>query len=512
MRCLPLVLLILLTGCADVAEVVLVGNQGPRIEVIAREATEPELLDFGDVQHGSQASVTLLIRNLGGEPLEIGAVNLSQSDFLDISDIRGLPGRLDPGASVDFDVVFNPPYDVHLESELTVSSSDPERPEVQVAIVGEGHAPTLRIEPDNFQFGTGVVGCDETLEVTLTNVGRAPLVLDEVTLTEDTGGQTFSLELEPTLGTEIAPGESVSSRIRWVSDDHLPDSASLQVRSNDPQGDKTATFAGSSLENDPVFDAWTADGSLELTLLFVVDVNDPDVRAELAAASVELFDMLLGVGFDARVAVLDGGGVFGAVDVLGAAPVVEFAALVGAAGSPTGRSLDATVDCFASGPCASGLPRSWADLHVVFVTDGAESSTALPTLGDYAATLRALRPVDVFLSAISGGGLGCSGVDVVAPPDGGLSTLSVGAGVPAEVCAQGWGDTLVQMARLSVPALDRFILTESPAEPTIEVSVDGALRTDWTFMGADNAVVFAPGAYPAVGDAVEVEYRMLACE
>ena len=85
-------------------------------------------------------------------------------------------------------------------------------------------------------------------------------------------------------------------------------------------------------------------------------------------------------------------------------------------------------------------------------------------------------------------------------------------GVPAEVCAQGWGDTLVQMARLSVPALDRFILTESPAEPTIEVSVDGALRTDWTFMGADNAVVFAPGAYPAVGDAVEVEYRMLACE
>ncbi len=245
--------LLLLSACADVEaeQPVLLGNQGPRIEVFAVAAEEPQLVDFGDVPAGSDAVATLVLRNAGGEPLAIGAVNMSSTDHLDVSDLQGLPARLDPGTEVDFDVRFAPPFDLRLEAAITVWSSDPERPEVSVDVVGDGLAPVLRMDPDDHDFGTQRVGCASEIEVTLENVGRAPLRLGVAHLEEDDLGVTYSLGNWPFEGTELLPGESVAGVVRWRPDDPVPDRAVLVVESDDPHGDRTIVFTGTSVEADP---------------------------------------------------------------------------------------------------------------------------------------------------------------------------------------------------------------------------------------------------------------------
>ncbi len=513
MRRPPLSLLLLLVACAADEEPLL-GNQGPRIEVFAAAADEPELIDFGEVPAGSDAVATLVIRNVGGEPLELGAVNLSRTDYLDTSDIGGLPGRLDPGAEVDFEVLFQPRFDLRFEGRLTVGSSDPERPEVEVAIVGDGLAPTLRIDPSEFQFGTGLVGCEDELEIELTNIGRAPLVLGEMSLMED--GSTFALAERPEPGTSLEPGESVAAALRWTSDDHLPDTATLHVASNDPLGSRSAVFAGSSVTADPVTDVWVADGNLALDLVIVLDANDPDVATELVSSTAALFAALSDVGFDFRVGIVDGtGALLGPpIDAGSGDPEAEVSALSALAAAPTGAGLGAAWACLApGGECVAALARPGADLHVVLVSDG---PLALPdSLSSLALTIVGLRspPAGVSISAITGGATGCSGPEVTAPADGGVQALvGGGIGVFGSVCEPGRGETLVAAARRSIPALDRFVLSADPAPATIHVAVDGAANQEWTWDDALGAIVFPPGEYPASGADVEVLYRALACE
>ena len=67
---------------------------------------------------------------------------------------------------------------------------------------------------------------------------------------------------------------------------------------------------------------------------------------------------------------------------------------------------------------------------------------------------------------------------------------------------------LSQLAEASINQ-DTFVLSREAAESTIEVYVNGSLRSDWTFDSDGNSVT-VNGGVPTEGDSVEINYSVLA--
>ena len=76
--------------------------------------------------------------------------------------------------------MYNPETYSTDNNSVVITSNDPEDSLVSVSLVGHSEAPVISIEPDSYDFENVLVGCDDDLDVTVSNIGNVDLTIDQI--------------------------------------------------------------------------------------------------------------------------------------------------------------------------------------------------------------------------------------------------------------------------------------------------------------------------------------------
>ena len=103
-------------------------------------------LDFGEVDQGETASQTVTISNYGTNVIDLSAIYTDNMDFY-----TNTPSAvLNPGQSVNVEVVFQPSYIGLAQGHLIVESDHPELSYIEISLTGTGiDIPDILTDPPN---------------------------------------------------------------------------------------------------------------------------------------------------------------------------------------------------------------------------------------------------------------------------------------------------------------------------------------------------------------------------
>jgi hypothetical protein len=205
-------------------------------------------LDFGGIATDDRTSPSskdkkLTLTNTGNCSMTLGSLSIAGAASTDFTVVGGasLPVSITSGGSVTITVRFNPSAAGPRNAILSVATSDPAHPSVDVALTGTGLVPAILTAPTSVAFGPTVIqsqapgysGVSST--VTVTNTGQSELIVDQLGTTAP-----FS-----------APG-AVSPPSRYAANDHFGEAVTfapttvgklmrnLLVADNDPEGGASA--------------------------------------------------------------------------------------------------------------------------------------------------------------------------------------------------------------------------------------------------------------------------------
>lgn len=521
LRSWPLPLVLLAVACSDSSLHVIKdgeGIDGPQIEVT------PERLNFGELDAGDTSVMSFTIKSVGTTALEVSTVEIGPygDSFSVLS--SPLDFVLLPGEEREIEIAFEP-VDAKAESQALVTSNDAEGDTAAVDLLGASNIPSLKISPDPYDFGENYVGCLRDGELTLENVGVGALTISSIAHS----GGAWTLEAPSALPLTLEGGEKSSVFLEFLPGEAGDFEGTLTVISDEPLGTRTATQLGAAewvgegedhfiVEADPPadimflvdqscsmddntailnanFNTFINDLSNYTTNWHVMVVNDDDgcarqdakygnvsVLTETTPNVADAFgDYTLGV---------NGGGFFG---------------------EPANTEALLTTAALATSPgkmasCNMGFRRDEALLHVIFVTDEPEQSSAKTWSALTNEIVANIGAGKVKLSAIAGDVPGgCATADA---GTGYYDAVGMTGGEFLSICAPSWTAYMPLLASASVK-VNQFDLSSTAAPSTVRVWVNGTERTGgWTFEVADNAVLFTTDI-PESGDTIDVTYSML---
>jgi hypothetical protein len=200
-------------------------SEGPDLHV---EPGSP--YSYGILVLGRQGRRAFRLENRGTHPLVLGVITLEE-DAAGRFRITAPPSSsVVPAADRGtVEVVFEPQSTGIFEGLLTVDSSDPDEPRMEVLLVGGAGRPELVVEPERLAFGAGTPGVDINRELTLT-------ILDAFfTLRVDAsvlGSTSFSIS-ESRL--QIPPESTIGLTVTFTPPDRvISEQAELVLATNDP--------------------------------------------------------------------------------------------------------------------------------------------------------------------------------------------------------------------------------------------------------------------------------------
>jgi hypothetical protein len=119
-----------------------------------------------------------------------------------------VPFTIDRSGEVMFAFTFRPTEpDLRETGTVTLTTDDPQRPTVQLSLLGTGIAAVATVMPRTLDFGEVYVAENKTLELTLTNAGSNELTVMSVTLNPASPAGLTSNAM-PLVGTVIAGGSA----------------------------------------------------------------------------------------------------------------------------------------------------------------------------------------------------------------------------------------------------------------------------------------------------------------
>lgn len=188
---------------------------GPDIEVV------PAQLNFGLVSLLAPSRRTLLITNVGFEPLQIFDLRFETSvSSFSVASVPSVPFSLQAGDVVAVDLDFWPERtDGPVETRLIIESSDPDEPRVEVLLRAEHMTPPrcpVTVTPTKIAFGAVPTRQTTSLTLTLTNEADVTPCLITGFQLSDASNSAFMLVTDgwSSTSTLIEPGESVSAQVR----------------------------------------------------------------------------------------------------------------------------------------------------------------------------------------------------------------------------------------------------------------------------------------------------------
>lgn len=197
------------------------------IEVETLDGERAERVEFPVAPVGDEVVETLRVRSLSATRLEVERVEVQgvgAAHFAVDGGAFGVPGR----GQRDLEVVFRPTAVGTHEATLRIHSSDPNKPTVEVALVGDAIDSAIRVEgclasteaepdrcaqtmveaPDPLDLGRVVAGTPESVRIIVTNLGRKALELHSVAFEDPGQAEAYGFTLPAGLGPQTIGGLS----------------------------------------------------------------------------------------------------------------------------------------------------------------------------------------------------------------------------------------------------------------------------------------------------------------
>ncbi len=516
----------LLAGCSEY-ELSKFVEKAPEIQV------DPLNHDYGHLAAGNETQeITVNVWNVGNETLDIERIFLNNGNANFVINST-FPNSLEPAESFELIVKYEPKtYEVNSEI-LSIVSNDEDEPVVDIILSGIGDAPVIEITPDYYDFSTVYLGCNDYVNVEISNKGNVDLTISDIeffaSLPADFDIESYEDDWG-SLPIIIPPSESIDLDVNYTPVDMLDDSSYIEVHSNDPAN--PAAYADQDGMGDyekEVVDTFTQDGTVDVDILFVVDNsgsmggNQTNLKNNFEAF-MNAFNSA-GVSYQIAIITTDSSDFVGPIiNSSTPDPVLEFnnqIDSIGTRGSAQEKGLWYAYESTTTGDASSStFMRSTSRLVVVYVSDEPDHSdntwgtggSSTMTYSDYSASLRSLKSSSdlVVAHAISGDyPSGCTANGGAEFGEGYYDVVSDLSGTFMSICASDWSSTMDTLARDSISMLG-FPLTEVAIEDTVSVKVNGILASDWYYEASSNTVIF--NIAPADGSDIEITYGVLSCQ
>jgi hypothetical protein len=526
MRALVITPLVALAACTEYTVQTNKGaNEAIETEGVPDIAVDPMSVDFGSVEvvtdAGLQGSAlaTVTVSNEGDDGLEI--YDLYLEDTEQPFTLSGIGTVLVPAKSqTTFTVTFEPRTAEASSTRAIITSNDPDEPEVVVDLTGLGTAPLIQIDPASYDYGNLYIGCDQTLDLVISNVGNDDLVIDSFDYITASNDLDFddNEAVNGDLPWTLAEGGSLTVKVNYAPLDEYADEGYLKVASNDPMQPEAQAYqvATGSLYGENL-DEFVQPTQSSADILFVVDNSCSMVEEQTNLANnFEAFIAAFSTSdsdFQIGVITTDNASFRGDIIRSGDSNAVdEFTTqtAAGVSGSGDERGLQLAYEATQSGADAgpgSEFLRDEAKFSIVIVSDETDHSSG--DWSDYVTYWWSLKDDadNAVVNAIAGD---YPGGCATAEAGGGYYEASAATGgLFLSICATDWSSHLESLAENARADLSQFELSAVPVPETIEVRIDSVTTTTgWTFNDTDNAVDFDDDHIPDGGATIEIEYAL----
>ncbi|NQU05967.1 MAG: choice-of-anchor D domain-containing protein, partial [Calditrichaeota bacterium] len=186
---------------------------------------EPDTLAFGFVVVDQTDEMTVTISNDGHADLTVSNAVVEGDNFAVVFEDNIVIGI---NESAELTVSFTPNAEGDFGGTLTITSDDPNRETVDVALTGSGANPDIELNPESLAFGAVVVNQSEQLTLTISNVGQANLTIDEIGV----AGAYFAVDFEQAI--VIEPNNSYEFNVIFTPEDGGDFQGTLSISSDDP--------------------------------------------------------------------------------------------------------------------------------------------------------------------------------------------------------------------------------------------------------------------------------------
>jgi hypothetical protein len=481
-------------------------DAGPAPDIVV----DPGALTFDLLSRDEEEVQSFTVRNVGGSTLHVEDVVIASG--LSFA-VEGEAFELEPEEERAFEVTFTPMGADENFGQVLVLSDDPDTPEAPVDLLGYGAVPELQITPDSYIFGDAPIPCGSSVELELRNVGSEDLV---ITGLDYRSGGLLTLDdngLEAELPITLAPDEARNVSVIFTPTTIGSDTGELEVTSNDPRGVVSADQNGEGTYGEETTEAFTEPGVPPVDVMMLIDNscsmedgNVDDVEAGFPAFVDEL--QLVSDWQLIEVTKQDGcanGGI-----ITPATPNPADLLIDNAFNAPFNiwteallRQANEALQQTDPGECNEGFLRPGALLHIIILSDEADSSPNTPAhwVSEYENYVASPDHVKVSVVVdLASCGTGGAGYEAAANQTGG-SIL--------DICDANWGSNFSDIASDVLAGIRTYNLSEPAVPETIVVTVNGVETTDFTYTDAGNSVTINS---PPVGegDLVEITYAVAA--
>ena len=498
-------------------------NQMPDIVV------DPGEVDFGGIEVADELEhvEVVTVSNVGDADLHIQNIELEDPGApFTITAIQSV--LVQPEASTQFEVVYDPTTAIADETYVLIDSDDPDTPVAQVLLMGEGIAPVIEVDPVSYDFGTIYVGCENELALTVTNIGNADLVVEDFSYNTGSSDLLFG-GIEDLNGGDdglitLAPAEYDEIAVSYLPLDEYADIAYLIIDSNDPFTPQVqVTQEGNGVYYGTNLDVFEQPIQGATDIIFAVDKSG-SMNTELSSVITNFgvfVTTMVNMDSDFHVAVTqaDNGCINGSdiwidntfTESEAESTVGTMVNLGGTYASNTERAfmlLEACLSEVGSGGCNEGLVRDTAKLNLVGVSDEPEQS--VNSWSYYLTLFQSYKddPDDVIIHAV--GGDYPAGCGSAAAYTGMYEATVATGGQFLSICASDWASHLTSLAEAAAATLDTFQLTADAVPETVQVRIDGVTSTlGWEYDQGQNAIMFQTEYIPEGGSTIEVEYALM---
>jgi sugar lactone lactonase YvrE len=266
-----------------VREVRLVGSGG-----VAVLSGVPTAIDLGAVVLNKVGRQNVLLKNEGQVDLLVRDIRTGTLRFI----VSPRQLIIPPGQSKVLRFDFRPGVHGVLQGELSLLSSDPERPQVVVPFSGRGISAILEVEQEQYAFAAQPLGGEQTLNIVLHNWGTRPIELENV----ETQNAQFKVLAWP---RSLAAGGSIQIPVTYRSTVPGPTRGALVVHTNLAEAPRLEIALSGRAQIDsrfsllPLEETWVPgeEWSLVLAGEKLYDVRGLIVQLHLPGPWVELADV-----------------------------------------------------------------------------------------------------------------------------------------------------------------------------------------------------------------------------
>jgi hypothetical protein len=193
-------------------------------------------INFSTVMAGSSSDLPITLSNTGNETITVNTLSVTGIGFSLVG--ATTPINITPGNSQTITVRFSPTDVVNYSGSLSIQSNGGNQ---TVSLSGQGAGGKISLSQEQIDFGTIPTGSPETVALTVTNAGNAPMNVTSIT---PPSSPFFSVSYLGTPPIQLLPNTSFTILVTFTPTTANNYNSSFVIQTNAINGNKTVNLQG----------------------------------------------------------------------------------------------------------------------------------------------------------------------------------------------------------------------------------------------------------------------------